>query len=784
MRFLASALILLSYEATAGAILADWQCLSGPSFPVEVTIDQRGVRLEPKIFDSQRRYEANEGLSDCIEAFRQRVSQSVATFKGSNCTSSGSDPICQSNLEAVNARVTEHIRRSELLRRNRITLGVLSGTEGGPTGQTPSGGGTADGEPTTPTPPNTGTQPTLTGGNTTRPTRPGPTGQTPPGGELAVTPPGPTPGNELPSSGTGTVAPLRPSGGNVPPSTTGVGSGPAVPGIETPQATGRPPQGTPRPTTTDVNRFLREEIAAGRINPSNPSGTFEHNGRTHRLGDYENTVGDGMSDLFNRVDRRQASQTLQNYMMGRLQLMQGNSRERTDVMANLQRLFNQLHGRRGQEEMARAMQECLQPPTGQSIQDILSQLQNSTRDRGCGELPPGQVRLNNSSVDQSQFLLRRRPDGHYQALVNIYFRQGPGATISNQDMMNRARSCLAQANLNMRGPNGQMLEIVLATPEEAGQIPWSNRPRERWVDVVGPGVRATSSSFNSDINCSTVTHEVLHHLGLCDEYEDRVPYTAGSSAIAPARSPNAPLPPLVYSCRPTPARATIMNYNDAFFEQAVPTTVTCSCNSSQCRAASRGDERMRQAFFGAKFLDLVPLRLRAGCVMQPGSPGPIPGGASVSVTPQSRSSVIYDESTVVVVGSRPQITTQRRICTCSPNDNPCLVEIELLQRVARNPGYTSQCPMFETPMPASRGAGPRAVARPSVSLQNNQVTIQNPPRVSSMLEPNHFHKILEGTCTGGQSAAYQTCAAYAYTNFCSQIPPQCQNPEHFLGSRQ
>ncbi len=764
MRLLASALFLLSYQATAGVILADWQCLSAPAFPVEVTIDQRGVRLDPNIFDSQRRYEASEGLSNCIENFRQRVSQSVATFKQSNCANAAADPLCQSNLDAVNGRVTEHIGRGELSRRNRITLGPLVAATPDVVPTRPDQGGqvpTPGGEAVTPARPDQGGQVPTPGGEAVIPARPDQGGQVPtPGGE-AVTPARPGQGGQVPTPGGEAVTPARPDTGS-----------------EMVQT----PAGPQSPARTEVNRFLRSEIAAGRINPSNPSGTFVHNGRTLRVGDYENAIGDGMSDLFNRVDRNQASQTLQNYMVARASLLQGNSLLRTDIMSNLQRLFNQLHGSRGPDEMARAMEECLQPPAGQASGGLFNWLSSLSSGQRCTELRPGENRLITSTADATEYLLTRRPDGNYQAAITINFRQGPGANVSNQAMMNKARSCLAQTNGSMRGPDGQMLEIAILTPEERGQLPSSSRPRIRDVEVAAPGWRATSSSFNSDIDCAALTHEMLHQLGLCDEYDDRVPFVPGpASPTPPAGATAAP----VYACRPIPTRATIMNYHYAVYPQAVPTSVSCSCTSALCRAASRGDERLRQAYFGAKLNDIAGIDLSNACVPQEASPRPIPGGASLSVIPQGTSGAIVDEAEVSLVGSRAQIRTRRTICNCNPNDNRCMVQLELLQRAARNPGYTSQCPPGEQPLSGGTGTVSGAVARPSISAQGGQVTIQNPPRIPSMLEPNHFYKILEGTCSGGRSATYQRCAEFSTRSHrCEERPRECESAEHFLGSRQ
>jgi hypothetical protein len=729
MRNLPLALLLFSFEAAAAAVLADWQCLSGPTFPVEVTIDQRGVRLDPNLFDSQARYDNPDELSACINAFRARFNEAVAQYK--SACNGASDALCQMSIDDANNRLTQHIRRSELLRRNRISLTAFTAVT-----PPPPQGGTV-----TPLLPEGTVTPPVEGGTSTPPPLPGGTATPPTEGGRPTVSPGGTPTLPLPG---GTVTTPPPLGGT-----------------PTPLTADRPDQRLPT-NNRDINRFLREEIANGRINPGNPNQTFQHGGRSHRIGDFEPSVGDGLSDRFGR-DSSAAPQILQNYILGRVPVLQGMGPARTDVMSNLNRLFDQVHGARGQDELAQALQQCLQNPPNQTLQDILSQLHQSEQRRGCEELQPGQHRNVESNVTGGNYLLRRAPNGNFQAVLNLSFTPGSGSNVSGEAMLQRARNCVAQANSNIRGPNGQRLEIMLGTTAELQQLGWS-APREQRITITAPEARSYSNSFASNVGCDTIIHELLHHLGLCDEYRD------------PSYGP----------CRATPTRVTIMGLSHLHYNHAVPTTLTCDCSSRTCQAIMRSrNEQLRRVYLGPSINELTTPAFRIDHCPQVAVPSsPRTPSSSVEVVSSNPLSVVIDE---YFAGGSGNFGRRRFNCTCPANDRECISQLRFVETLARNPGYRKECPYDGAPVSRSPAgaANPSGASTPSAVLRGNQLEIQSPPRLPSLLEPNHFNKILEGPGCPNRSAQYQTCLSYASGTCTAGAPPQqCLDDNTFLGRQQ
>lgn len=242
--------------------------------------------------------------------------------------------------------------------------------------------------------------------------------------------------------------------------------------------------------------------------------------------------------------------------------------------------------------------------------------------------------------------------------------------VANTEMNRRVRGCLAESNRYLRGPNGETLTMKLEDPDPQPELlievttneliardargrrtrlpaemaqnqadylrqfkagsriftlrdePTDKRKRKRTTTIYlnKENKRANSLEWNpNDIDCATITHELLHHLGLLDEYEERVtgyftdpatgevvkplPYdptaigagtgtsTTTSSGPGPSGSP-APIFHNAYSCRTLAPETSVMNDQRAALEAAkngvfVGTLWGCSCPESNPNCLSR-----------------------------------------------------------------------------------------------------------------------------------------------------------------------------------------------------
>lgn len=182
-------------------------------------------------------------------------------------------------------------------------------------------------------------------------------------------------------------------------------------------------------------------------------------------------------------------------------------------------------------------QEPLCEITGAPLSELPEDIRAIARYQNCEELPVGGVRV--SRVDPARFAmsgdysLKRISEKTYQARLNVNFNDGAGPG-SGARMFARSRECIAQAYPNMKGPNGEQLDIQIMTPQEIETLPSAERPRQLNIGIDNPGQGGHSYNFPNNFPCQSIVHEFLHHLGLCDEYNPVGNWTGSEQAAGAA----------------------------------------------------------------------------------------------------------------------------------------------------------------------------------------------------------------------------------------------------------
>ena len=164
----------------------------------------------------------------------------------------------------------------------------------------------------------------------------------------------------------------------------------------------------------------------------------------------------------------------------------------------------------------------------QSINELYAMPADIREHSQCRELEPGEMKTVHSGTgDNDSYKLKREPDGSYTIPLNIQFQAGENYDGSTPKMavsqvyMDKAQKCLERANTKMLGPNGEKLNIVLQQPpkkEESCED--TTGTHNITIESSSEDHRSNAIQYASDIDCPTITHEVLHLLGLCDEYEE------------------------------------------------------------------------------------------------------------------------------------------------------------------------------------------------------------------------------------------------------------------------
>ena len=158
--------------------------------------------------------------------------------------------------------------------------------------------------------------------------------------------------------------------------------------------------------------------------------------------------------------------------------------------------------------------------------DLIDNIQEQSQ---CFELKPGQEkRVYSGTGVNSSYYIRKEPDGTYSIPLNLRFSadEDYDGNIPKDAVpahyMKRVQECMNTANEKMLGPNGEKLKIVIQDSTEQNDNRCENTVKK--IKVGSKGHRSNSSKYEADIDCPVITHEVLHLLGLCDEYKDKGRY--------------------------------------------------------------------------------------------------------------------------------------------------------------------------------------------------------------------------------------------------------------------
>ncbi len=525
---------------------------------------------------------------------------------------------------------------------------------------------------------------------------------------------------------------------------------------------------------SNPEKYLEEKIAKKQIDPRNLSQSFTYQGRSYKVSDFDKVVGDNIENVFMDLNAEESRQYAQNYMLANSALLNTEtpSAKRTAVLNNLNKMFGYLYGEKGHEELTK-MLECRPEDDLRPIEDILSKIKDSKEVAKCAELNPGEHKLfskenGNNYYTTGNYLLKRKADGNYQAVVNVEFKQAAGS-VSSQEMLDRSRECLAMAAPHMKGPDGKTIEMIVMTPDEVKNLPSDSRPKPYDIKIEGPQYGTNAAAYAENVNCSVITHEMLHLLGLCDEYkEDRPEYAQYS-----------------WNCRVVTKAPSIMR-DLSVYNKAVGTTLGCDCSANPCKAIMNGSsESLKSMYVSGGINDVTDYQFRNKYCKedylkanQASSEDP---DKAVILLSNSSNSMAFESRYISSINSAPYYSKfqMKVVCTCPTGDAACIAEKNAAVNRIQNPGTTGYCPF--TAKEKSESAGTKRP--PGFSLGNNILTIVSSPKLPSLLQPNHFTKILEGRC-GGKSQGYLECAEHAYKGSPCNVPAKCADDNYYLGSEQ
>lgn len=412
------------------------------------------------------------------------------------------------------------------------------------------------------------------------------------------------------------------------------------------------------------------------------------------------------------------------------------------------RIIMELSTNPPEQYLSRAVRYCAEPASG--IEEILRLGNNVQVINNCAPLRPGQwkpVSGRTASNHPYDYGLVSEGFNRVRAVLSVEFT-GTSDNVTGEMMLERSRSCLNSIQGSLRGPRGEELSISLLTENELRAMPRNLRPSTTSITIAPENARSHSLAYASSIDCPVILHEVLHLLGLCDEY---------------------PGDHDTYACRAVGARDSVMRDQNLTFGTAVPENIRCQCNTDECSEVL-SDPIKRDLVISPIYSDVIDWRFRvAHCTTS----STIIGYFNTTPNPSSYSAQLSDPRTLNVVSAfNPssngfEQTTLR--CECPEGDQDCINQLATF--VTPPPNLRPRfCPM-NTKLISSTVGGPPAANQ----FSDGVLQFHRPATRASLLEPYHFNRIMAGSCVE-QVTNYEECARYAYQSnmeSCSEVPARC-----------
>ena len=120
------------------------------------------------------------------------------------------------------------------------------------------------------------------------------------------------------------------------------------------------------------------------------------------------------------------------------------------------------------------------------------------------------------------YVIKREDDKTYTASIALRFSPTRGyngpvpRSQVHEHYMQRVKSCIEnEVNPYLLGPDGKRLRIQILERGVQSNVPTHS------IRIASDRVRSTWKKYESDISCEIIAHEILHLLGLPDEYEER-----------------------------------------------------------------------------------------------------------------------------------------------------------------------------------------------------------------------------------------------------------------------
>tara|TARA_B100001971_G_scaffold129103_1_gene119113 strand:+ start:168959 stop:171610 length:2652 start_codon:yes stop_codon:yes gene_type:complete len=461
---------------------------------------------------------------------------------------------------------------------------------------------------------------------------------------------------------------------------------------------------------------------------------------------------------------------------------------------------------------------------GSDFKDVRSLLANMRNVNMCSPLEVGETKVVEDFATtgvKMRYALKRNSTRELQANVVINFETPDAdATETQESMMARTKECLETTSSYFNSPNGETIRVNVLTPDEANALPQSERPRVNNVGIGDPEMRSNSGKYASNTGCGTITHEVLHLMGLCDEYREtqRGYYvntltgeTVNEDDEAAKSDENVEFVLAYNECRAISETPSIMSSHwDALrFNTASKSSCTCiEGRESRCaRLTNEAEGNSKLLDFSIRNPFDYMNQYNDICETKTIASKPIYNESELNdftVTPTRQ--IIYNNSVTINMhslnlaasgGTIGHMNSYRFQCQCTEGDSSCMNRLKNLKEddLASMNQVTSSCP-FPLFGAKKNSEFNEMISRDELEgvesavnvIGSNEIQIIKPPTNpnATLLHPAHFTRIKYGSCQE-KAQTYSMCAKYAYKGLakdCPDRPAACDEEDQWLLSDQ
>lgn len=125
-----------------------------------------------------------------------------------------------------------------------------------------------------------------------------------------------------------------------------------------------------------------------------------------------------------------------------------------------------------------------------------------------------------TKLSDSQYQIDLPLNVHEKGFQGIKSRLGLSQSATETEMRNKIRGCAALHQNALRGPNGEQF-ILNPIVKKEDKTAWHIGVSSNISVEKTPNFRSNSENYAEDISCAAILHELLHLLGLVDEYQEQ-----------------------------------------------------------------------------------------------------------------------------------------------------------------------------------------------------------------------------------------------------------------------